>query len=271
MKIINFIFIITCLVTTVRAEESAHVTTERNSLDFQGGNHLASSAQTLPQWKVSFKPYAGASGLSSNFFLNSLSIGVLDFLEVGTIPFILTASNKDLKTESLVWKARLYRSDRSVWSLGASAMKLTPKQQGSVFDSAGINIYEYGLSSEYSLNQDWDLIANLNSSRVVIDRFPIWKTADGEVITMQDYYYGGDAALFLDLRKKASGQRQWVMGVSYSSSAWLEYMANRTNNYVYGVGLSLTWRKLSSWLSSLSLGVHLLERNQSKALFSASF
>lgn len=242
-----------------------------SSLDQQGLTHLASSAQTLGAGRFAYRPYPGSSALTDySSFLGGFSVGLTDYFEIGTVPLLLAADNSELKSESFFWKARLYRSEETVWSVGTHYWTIqTKKLNPGEFDIGAIRITEMGVGFEKSLSLDWDLIVNANGVLMTLDRYPLYKVYD-EIIIKEDYPINSAYSLFVDFRQKISSSRQWTFGISRGPRIWMNFETHNLKD-IWGVGLSHGWKNLKGWISSVSLGAHLLEGNRSKMLFSLNF
>lgn len=90
---------------------------------------LGDSAQTGGHLSVNFEPMPGGH-VTDHIILNSLTLGITDYFEIGTLPWIYATSSEHLDY-ALVAKANLYNGKNWQFGLGVSQIKLGLKNNSS--------------------------------------------------------------------------------------------------------------------------------------------
>lgn len=246
------------------------------------GLHIAQNAETLKQWQWSFKPSPGVNptGSTPGFAMNSLSIGITNNIEIGTIPFAWNQSqNPGSKTKMSNYNIRrvFYRNQYWTVSTGVtwvniiSELKSDPSSSYSYYGSSDMDIVSFVLANSYVINSDWRITHNL-AYRVIRGEtdFTFIDKNNGTInhnrtpFTSENYFDH-----YLDLSYTKSITNVWAIGLSRATDHILGISIG--TRAVWGIGVSHTWNLQKSYLSQLSMGLHLMDDQSSKLLFGMAF
>lgn len=232
--------------------------------------HSSPSAETLMPMKVAFQPYPGSNPLQDYaFLLNSLSIGIWDGFEVGTVPLMWTESEQT-KTSNFNLKNRLFRIGEWTMALGLELIQYEIKapEIRQHFDS--MSVTQMALALEYRpLGSDFEFRYNMASAQLNLRNYHMMKVGDTDV-RLGNYAIYSDVDHYLDIQMIGSNGNMWVMGLTRNHD-WLSGLANPNSHAAYGIGFSHGWKIRDYWISGLSLGLHYREGSGVKTLASFVF
>lgn len=231
--------------------------------------HVSPSAETLRPGQVAFQPYPGSNPIQDYAFLtNSLSVGLWNGLEIGTVP-IMWQSNDSFTLRNFNWKNRIWRS--AEWSVAWGTQHLFYDTRGELkewYDSFRID--QVGIAVEYRpLSSPFQFRYNLATSQMTIQGMTWMRFADGTKSKLDTWFVAGGVDHYVDIGYAASDTNFWILGLSQNHE-WLSGLGNR-DAAAYGAGLSHAWKTKSRFISGFSLGFHARERTGVKTLMSFVF
>lgn len=231
--------------------------------------HVSPSAETLAPGQVAFQPYPGSNPIQDYAFLtNSLSVGLWDGWEIGTVP-LMWQSTESYSLRNFNWKNRLWRSQE--WTVAWGTQHLFYDSKGEMrelYDSFRVD--QIGFGVEYRpLSSRFQFRYNLATSQMVIQGMSLMRLNDGTNYRMSTWYVGGGVDHYLDIAYAASETNGWILGMSQNHE-WLSGLGAR-DAAAWGLGLSHAWKIKGRWISGLSLGFHARERTGAKMLASVVF
>lgn len=231
--------------------------------------HVSPSAETLRPGQVAFQPYPGSNPIQDYAFLtNSLSVGVWNGWELGTVP-VMWQSTDSYTLRNFNWKNRIWRS--SEWAVAWGSQHLFYDSKGEMrelYDSFRVD--QIGLGVEYRPAESrFQYRYNLAHSQMVIQGMTFARFRDGTNLKMSTWYIPGGVDHYLDVGYAASDTNSWILGFSHNHE-WLSGLGTR-DAAAFGAGLSHAWKIKGRFLSGLSLGFHVRERTGAKTLMSFVF
>ena len=217
--------------------------------------HITINSTTLKPGQVSFQTTPGGS-ITSTFLINSLSVGVLQRLEIGTIP-IFYLNNQHKYNFNLKWN--YYKSKTFRASLGYTRI-LFDLSKGD-FQGFQNPPTEYTLTYfSFSFNYLFEMI-NLQIG-FTFNRAASYANNSAFIYT----YKAGDEWAF-DIGTEVSENYRLSFGVGEHQTEIIP-----TENNLFGIGATVTRQKLNNYLSNLGLGLHYIVEDKSFLyLLSANF
>lgn len=231
--------------------------------------HASPSAEILRPGQVAFQPYPGSNPIQDYAFLtNSLSVGVFNGWEIGTVP-IMWQSTGEYSLRNFNWKSRLWRSPE--WAVAWGTQHLFYESKGKTREHYdNFRVDQIGIGVEYRpLGSRFQFRYNIATSQMMIQGLTLMRLSDGTSLKMSTWYVPGGVDHYLDIGYAASDTNFWILGLTQNHD-WLSGLGSR-DKAAYGAGLSHAWKIKGRFLSGLSLGFHLRERSGPKALMSVVF
>lgn len=236
---------------------------------FGDGYHITQTAETLKPLHWSFKPYPGQNSLSlySSVVLNSLSIGVVEGLEIGTIPVYWMLRNPRTDIRNVNLKYQVWSSEKWIVSTGFQnvfiRIKSDPSDSTSQFDST-MNSNTLFIATDWKFAREWKLIYNASVSIVTGSS----KSNFGGFTYDSEIFRTSFVDHFLDFNYLRSLSNIWTGGLSRTTEG---IFGMTLGEPLWGFGLSHTWNLRGQWLSQINLGTHLKQDGSSKVLFGLTF
>lgn len=100
-------------------------------------SHISQSAQVARRGQVRFTPYPGSNPANHLFLANSLSVGVVDGIEVGTIPAAYVSGDGKGDELNLTSKARLLHREK--WDAGVGTTHIWQRLYHDQYD---LDVYQ---------------------------------------------------------------------------------------------------------------------------------
>lgn len=230
------------------------------------GYHITQTAETLKPLQWSFKPYPGHSpiGSLSSFLMNSLSMGVTNRLEVGTIPLIWNNSPTN-KSQNANLKYQVLSSDSWIFSSGLQYIRMTSESQS---PTAGFDYVMHSstlfLAFDWRVSERWKVAYNISGSLLTGKAKVISSVSTFDFPINQQSYVDH----YLDFNYLKSLTNIWSLGLSRTTEGILGFSFGQP---ILGVGLSHTWNLRGAWFSQMNLGSHYKQDGASKVLFGFAF
>lgn len=230
------------------------------------GYHITQTAETLKPLQWSFKPYPGHSpiGSMSSFLMNSLSMGMTNSLEVGTIPLIWNNSPTN-KSQNANLKYQIFSSDSWIFSSGLQYIRMTSESQSPL---SGFNYIMHSstlfFAFDWRISETWKLAYNISGS-LLNGRAQVMSSESSFDLPINHQSYVDH---YLDLNFLHSLTNIWSFGFSRTTEGALGFSFGQP---IFGVGLSHTWNLRTKWLSQLNFGTHHKQDGSSKFLFGFAF
>lgn len=220
--------------------------------------HMISKATTLPQYKLALETTPGGR-VGSNFLISSLSIGVLDRVQIGTIPIFYIINGENHKYNFNI-KYNFFKSSNTSLAIGYTRIKFKlDSKQFSSFQNPPTSYYinltnlalnylipnsSYGLGFEYVIGTSY-----ANNSALVSS-------------------YEASDTWGLDIMKKINSKITISLGIGDSQTE----IAPTDDSKSFGYGLSTLYIDQFHYFSNPSIGIHYFsDANKFLGLFTADF
>lgn len=226
--------------------------------------HVSPSAETLRPGKMAFQPYPGSNPIQDYAFLtNSLSIGIWNGFEAGTVPLMWNSSDS-FTSKNFNLKIRLWRSQQ--WTVGFGSQYRMYDAKGAMresFESLTINQIAFSIENR-PLGSNFQFRYNVATSQMLIYGMP-----QNTYFKMDPWIIPGGIDHYLDSSYAASDTNTWILGLSHNHE-WLSGLGTK-DAAGFGAGLSHAWKIKNAFLSGFSLGFHVRERTGANTLASVLF
>lgn len=200
--------------------------------------HGTESARTLRPLQISYARVAGTDAIEGTFILNSINVGVTDYLQVGTNPIIYAVPN----SYNFSAKVNFYSSEKLAFALGYNHLTVTNLLNW------GLDMHHNGLSviSNYFLDERWSFSHLVQA------------THHYSAIGGADYERFSQVSQFIDAQYRINSNWISTSGMSYSPGP-VQRNASlaRAEKMTLGIGSSMTWKIPRSWFFMYpALGLH---------------
>lgn len=229
-------------------------------------SHMAQNAETLKPGKFAIEPYPGSNPLQDASFLtrNALSVGVHRRVQLGTV-LGGWRTDGDIRTMNAAGKFLLYNGEQTKTSLGlmVSDLKMNVSSERMKMDVNG-TLVQPSLNVFYQINEDWDVTYNASSASLTIAG-NIFDNASNVSIKIPTSVSNGYVDHVIDFRYAETGTYYWVFGATRN----YDYLAGIIGHPrpVTGVGLSHGMIFTRGWVSMVSIGLHVTDRQDVKTVF----
>lgn len=236
--------------------------TEPVGVDFSP--HLSVRAQTLESGAFAFEPFPGANGHNA-LLLNSFSVGVTSFLQLGTVPlFYASASHR----QNWNLKLNAYRSENLDIGFGLSSFSIRLTDRDSILERDGQRTMDPFVDLQF-------LFLALN-----------WQPDLREISFGFNYAFprvtSNSPLLEEILRGQTQSQREWNVEMEwrYSETRSVTFGLSElrletfeiASPFLFGYGASWTFKRKGRWFPRISLGAHRYPSvGENRYLFSFDF
>lgn len=217
--------------------------------------HLTQSAQTNGRGEISFLPFPGASPKDHYSILNSLSIGLTDDFDIGTVPVYYLATNSEFKTWNITGKMNLWTGENWAFAGGLTAQKFTYNGDGTEAEIMG---YSGDLSANYLISDTYAVGVTLVSSMVSLS----YKPSEGKPLRMSAVQ---TPDLYLDFSYRVRPKLFWVTGLSVATPLF-DLAGGAVSEKKVGLGGSLIWSAKYRFISRIGLGAHWIQETEAPFL-----
>ncbi len=245
-------------------EESTANTAESTRRDFH--SHLSQNARTLGPGKWSYQPYPASSSANS-FFANSISVGIGQRFEIGTVPVYWMSNSPDRLTQNANFKYNFYRSEQHGFSLAYSVLYFKYKF-----------LLSYGIPSEIHTEdkmQDFGFLYTYHYSPDVSLSFNYFihhfsAKFDPGIGVTDEVNENLQPDIMIDVETRLSPRFFITAGVALAPLDGSNTLISVTN--YWGAGATITWVRPAKFFSAPSLGAHYVPENQkTRIMLSSSF
>lgn len=215
--------------------------------------HGTESARTLKPGQWSYSRVAGVDSVEGIFLLNSVNVGVLDGVQIGTNPFLY------LIPDSFNFAAKVRFYDSPTWTFAAGYFHWTAR----IDFMSRATLHSNGLSfiANYRWDEDWAFSYLTHAMHTYTNFESVNFETEG----------------ISELSHIADVQYQWAPHwLTTAGLSWSPGVSSTTvtaNRMTPGIGASVTWKYPKSWFFAYpSVGVHFYpERATQSILISAYF
>lgn len=205
---------------------------------FNFQSHRAGNPTTVGHLRFNFEPAPGnfSREMDDSLFLNTLSIGIGERFEVGTVPLL----NLIGQTRNLTMKYNFYRTEDVSLAVGYSLMR-------SVFEDNESHIHGLTISGSLALHEDLYIGTSLTSQAY-------WSS--NKIVAQYLADMPLDVSKFLDLSHYITNEVSFAVGVSHSKN--VVFSESSQVFYQYGAGATIYYQdnKERFFFSKVGLGLH---------------
>ncbi len=213
--------------------------------------HVTIAAKTVNKGSFSYQLAPGAS-VTHNVFINSLSYGVFESLEIGTIPIFYFDK---IHRYNYNFKYNFYKSNNLSLSVGFSSISFDLSKEYSIVDNPPTD-YKINFIS-FSMN--YDIPKTTYYTGFTFNRVSSYANKSAFLNT-----YEVNDEWAIDIGKKINNKYSLTLGVGEHKIG-----ITRPKNS-FGVGASLILTKKFSYFSNLAIGIqYLTDEKSALYLFSA--
>ncbi|MEY4630624.1 MAG: hypothetical protein RIQ81_744 [Pseudomonadota bacterium] len=220
--------------------------------------HLAGNPNTAGHLRFNFEACPGTLSVLTerNLFLNTLSVGIGNHIEVGTVPIL----NMVGKSRNWTIKGNAFRNEYV--SIGAAWMRYTI-----AYNSGDKNIVQntdgFTLLGAAALSSTTHLGLSISTDYYSSND----RTVEKYQRTIEPSY-----EKFVDLSRRFARNWNWSWGLSHTTNYFSPVILYGKKAYEWGLGGSLNWHPERMLVSKIGLGTHrFLATNRNLYLMSLSF
>jgi hypothetical protein len=205
---------------------------------FNFQSHRAGNPTTVGHLRFNFEPAPGNTSRSydDNFALSTLSIGIGERFEVGTVPLLSLFG----QTPNLTMKFNFYRTDEISLAVGYSLMRF-------VFGEHELHTHGLTVYGSLALHEDLYIGTSLTSQAY-------WTS--NKILAQHLTEIPLDVSKFLDLSHYITNEVSFAVGVSHTKNVL--FLGSHQVFYQYGAGATIYYQdnKERFFFSKVGLGIH---------------